>query len=313
MMYDYDKDAFIAGYRAAFALRGWGTPGLRHIRQLRLLEPYTVEWHGENSVTVSWTVQSGEVQGLIVEPGLFPVTISGSVDGEQQGSFQWGVCTLDGFLPTVITAGAEREWYVNGIPDSTVITDSDPTNMGSVFCGDIYATPGAKMTLTVSWGGVSLARIITEAGEPLITEAMPMDVTNFVGGEWYMYSRYSSYAPDAAIVDTGFAARLERDMGHTPNYFMWHDTGNLNMMWQVWWTHDPGYLNSSTFSLYRLGEQYAIERTGTSWYTAKKAGDIWYYAHASFYRPDNAEVITGTLEELEDYLAGIAGRYLITN
>lgn len=151
MMYDYDKDAFIAGCRAAFALRGWGVPGLRRVRQLRLIEPYTVEWHGENSFTVSWTVQEGELQGLIMEPGLFPVTISGSTDGGQHGSFQWGVCTPNGSLPTVIAAGAEREWYANGIPDGTVITDPDPTNMNSVFCGEVYSTPGARMTLTVSW------------------------------------------------------------------------------------------------------------------------------------------------------------------
>lgn len=153
--------------------------------------------------------------------------------------------------------------------------------------------------------------ILTEDGTPIITEVFPFEVTNFIGGEWYMFSQYASFRPDAAVVDTGFAVRLQRVGGNTPNYFMWLDTEN-NRIWEIWWTDDPTYLNRSNFYLYRLGEQYAIESTGTSERAATQAGSIWYHAHSSDYRPDNARVFTGTPSELQSYLAGLASRNMIT-
>lgn len=329
MMYDYDKDAFIAGYRAAFALRGWGTQGLHHVRQLRLLEPYTVEWHGENSFTVSWTVQDGEVQGLIVEPGLFPVTISGSVDGEQQGGFQWGVCTLDGFLPTVITTGAEREWYVNGIPDGTVITDPDPTNMGSVFCGDAYATPGARMTLTVSWGGISLARIVTEAGEPLITADLwfpDVTVINMSGSIEFAATRYASTAPDAPIEEYGIERLVLRDASQQPIY----DAPDVHVFWAnitdglsgnlVYWVVCIDEQSLSQYQNCNLMGYFQGNSASFAW-SLPFGQSQWVHAGGLYYaswgtinaRPNNSALFTGTQADLQDYLSGVTARYLITN
>ena len=153
----------------------------------------------------------------------------------------------------------------------------------------------------------------TKADLQTYLSTAPFSVTNFMGDEWYPYSRYDGYGPDAAVIDTGFYAKRERARGNTPNYFMWHDTAN-NRLWQIWWAYDPAYINSGSFYLYRhrLGEQYAVETTGTSPDAARQAGDVWYYAHASYYRPDNAEAFSGTLAELEAYLAGWAGRNMIT-
>lgn len=152
-MKEYDKSAFLAGYRAAFALRGWGTFGLRCVRQALFYEPYTVVWNGENSFTVTWVARENISQGLIMLPGLTPVTLNGSTNasGRQQGNFQWGTCRLDGFLPPIIRSGEGREWWANGIPNNQAVTIADPTNMSSVFCGEVYTTPGVKLTLTVSW------------------------------------------------------------------------------------------------------------------------------------------------------------------
>lgn len=147
-MRNYDKGAFIAGYQAAFALRGMNpdTPVIRGVRQLGLNVPYTVVWNNDHSFTITW--EAGGGGGVVLLPDLFPVTLTGAAGFG--GNFQWGRCTIDGTMPTITSTGANRIWYSNSIPNGTVVDDVTKC-LNSVFFGEIYSSPGVELSMTVSW------------------------------------------------------------------------------------------------------------------------------------------------------------------
>ena len=149
-MRNYDKDAFIAGYQAAFALHGINPDAkvIRGVKQFAVLEPYTLVWNNDHSFTVTWTAQSGVLQGIVLTPDLFPVTLTGAAG--QGGNFQWGRCALAGTMPTIITTGANRLNFDNSIPNGAVIDDISKC-LNSVFFGEVITAPGVEMTMTVSW------------------------------------------------------------------------------------------------------------------------------------------------------------------
>lgn len=155
--------------------------------------------------------------------------------------------------------------------------------------------------------------ILAEDGTPIITEISPYDVTNFAGGEWIAYAQHSGQGADTPIVDT-FTGRLMRTNGDTPNYFVWF----IDNSWAglVLWAEEPTYLDSSAFAIQRLNTDGTITNLvnfGTSSSSAHRAGNLWYVWYGpSLYRPQDFVAFSGTLEELESYLAALSGRYMIT-
>lgn len=147
---NYDKAAFLAGYEAAFALRGAKSAAIiAGCKQAVITDPYTLSWNSQTSFTVTWKTKPGIVQGVILLPDLFPVTITGVVNSGS-GSFQWGLCAEEASLPTVISQGAYRITFDNGIPTDVVIKDNTH-NLRSAYCGELNAVAGAEYTLTVEW------------------------------------------------------------------------------------------------------------------------------------------------------------------
>lgn len=146
----YDKDAFIAGYQAAFALRGANpnTYSIKGVRQLALHKPYTVVWNNDHSFTVTWTVDNQGIQGVVLLPDLFPVTLTGIAG--VGGNLQWGRCSINGTMPTIIGTGANRIWFRNSVPNGEVVDDVTKC-LNSVFFGEVFTPPGVKMSMTVSW------------------------------------------------------------------------------------------------------------------------------------------------------------------
>ena len=145
----YDKDAFLAGYQAAFALRGADpdTPVFKGVRQMGLTVPYTVVWNNSHSFTITWKAGGGG--GIVLLPDLFPVTLTGSAGAG--GNFQYGRCELEGTMPTIINTGAHRYGdYINGIPNGAVIDDPSKC-LNSAYFGEVYTPPGVELSMTVSW------------------------------------------------------------------------------------------------------------------------------------------------------------------
>ena len=147
-MRQYNKGAFLAGFKTAVELRGTRPRAkvFRGVRQITIREPYTVEWNNDHSFTISW-ISSG-TGGVVLAPDLFPVTLTATVGAG--GNLQWGRCTVEGTMPSIIGTGANRIEFHNSVPNDETITDPSRC-LNSVIFGEVFTPAGVEMSVTVEW------------------------------------------------------------------------------------------------------------------------------------------------------------------
>lgn len=165
---EIDKRAFLAGYEIGRRLKLLNSPRtLYPFKQILIPDNYTVIV-GEESVTLAFTKVSPGVTGVVLVPGLAHIKITADGEGDE---FQYGVCSQAGTMPTIISTGAHRISFENGIPTEKVLTIADPTNMDCFFIGPVFSTPrGKTYTIQISWGGQPppLDALITEEDDDVI-------------------------------------------------------------------------------------------------------------------------------------------------
>ena len=169
-MKSYDKEAFLAGYKSAFEMRGI-KPAVSVIPFCRSVyfEPgFEYEKRGKNSFTLKWKTNgyNHKRQGIIFIPNLFPITLTAETtvpEGRETGEvLRWGwSCPYDmdyDYLESHVKPGGGIS-YSQGLPNMTRIIDNpysfEPNyvankyNMNCVFCVDCGEIAGSTITLHV--------------------------------------------------------------------------------------------------------------------------------------------------------------------
>lgn len=168
---DIDKGAFLLGYETGRRAGLRDKPRtIPFFKQIYLPDGYSVQY-GTDSATISFVLDgTSNPYGVVLVPGLYSVEVTASAEGHQ---FQYGVCNDAGSLPTIITTGANRISYENGVPTEKELTISDPTNGDSFFIGRVFGSaPGSVCVMQISWGGQPppLDALLTEDDEVMLTE-----------------------------------------------------------------------------------------------------------------------------------------------
>lgn len=156
--------------------------------------------------------------------------------------------------------------------------------------------------------------ILAEDGTPIITEVFPFEVTNFIGGEWYSYSRYAGWYWDSAVVETGITARLMYNASPGPNYFAWKTTNEFAL---VLWSEDPDIIGRNAYTVERLqsGGSITTIQTISGAMQRQDAGNgiYWTWGIPEYYRPDNVtKWFDGGTPDLMQFMQSINPKYLIT-
>lgn len=173
-MNNYDKEAFLAGYKSAFDMRGIkpSIPVLPYCRYISFDKDFKFIRHGEYSYTIQWKTKGAEPQypwsaqrqGIIFIPDLFPITITAATTEE---TLIWGYnCPYDMDYDTLnsrLYVGSGIH-YSEGIPNNTKIVDLpdyphyppyyavNTYNLNCVFCVDRGVVPDSIITLLVQIG-----------------------------------------------------------------------------------------------------------------------------------------------------------------
>lgn len=148
---EIDKGAFLLGYEIGRRARLRDKPRtIPYFKQIYLPDGYSVQY-GTDSATITFVTDEKAQYGVVLVPGFYTVEITASAEGYQ---YQYGVCNDEGSMPSIISTGANRISYENGIPTEKTLTIADPTNMDSFFIGPVFAQPaGTVYTIQISWGG----------------------------------------------------------------------------------------------------------------------------------------------------------------
>lgn len=164
-MNNYNKEAFLAGYKTAFDMRGIkpSTPVLPYCRCIYFDKEFKFIRHSEYSYTIQWKTQgtSNKKQGIIFIPDLFPIILTAKTTGE---TLFWGYnCPYNMDYDTLISrlyVGSGIH-YSEGIPNNTNIVDLpdyphyppyyavNTYNLNCAFCVDRGVVSDSIITLHI--------------------------------------------------------------------------------------------------------------------------------------------------------------------
>lgn len=157
--------------------------------------------------------------------------------------------------------------------------------------------------------------IITEDDMQIITEIYPSGLTNYASNVWYPYSQYADRYESSPLVSTGYSARLRNrdDSTISFNYILAAFPEDENVaIYLTLLAESSAAINNKRFVLEKLnadGTETVLQYFYISPGVAHRIkDDLWMcFLTASppycLYRPDDAQMFYGSLEDLYAYLA----------